>query len=196
MDNSIIINPVQVGNLLSEACNYQYTYLQRAIDYVKEQLAVISSPASFEKKPIIGNFSGGTPQRVYGFKIKNPKNLYSAWRLLRNDENKFITKRVTYDTFERNFIGKTITQKITWSESENCLHYFIDGIAGNLEGYGIGIEKEEGGKWIKASQVFEKEDGSSFDSEVLSHANRKPSKNQIERLNPIIIQMNKPSKKD
>jgi hypothetical protein len=108
-------------------------------------------------------------------------------------------KGLLFDTygknnFERNFTGKTIRQKITWLESENCLHYFIDGIAGNHPDQGTGIEEEEA-IWIKASQIFEKEGGLSFDSDSLSHANRKPTVKQIENLKDIITQFNKQPKR-
>ena len=191
-DDAIIIKPVQKGNLLSEACSYQYIYLQKAIDHLNEQLNVSSSLFVQKKEPLRKSYNREIHSRVNGFRIINQRNLFRTWEMLKSDEHKFIS--VTSNNFERNFTGKTIRQRIIWLESENCLHYFIDGIAGNHPDQGTGIEEEEA-IWIKASQIFEKEGGLSFDSDSLSHANRKPTVKQIENLNDIITQFNKQPKR-
>ncbi len=183
--------PIQNGRLLFKARLYQKKYLQKAIDYLNSQIQV-SLPASPRemkplKKSVIESHSVSN-----GFKIFNERNLSRAWELLTSDNHKFISDTVTYNNFERNFTGKTIRKRITWIESENCLHYFIDGISGNHSDQGSGIEKEDA-IWIKAAQVFEKENGSPFNSENLSHATRKPNGKQIENLNRIIAIINRQS---
>jgi hypothetical protein len=131
---------------------------------------------------------------VYGFRIKNQNNLLGAWRLLRNRKNKYISLGTSNDVFERNFTGKKVTKKIIWEGTDKCLHYFIDGIYGRRGNYGLGVEKEDGGQWKKASYCFIKEDGSRFDSGNLSRTKNPPTRD-MEKLNTIITQMNKQPKK-
>ena len=192
-DNALIVVPKQNGILLSEACNLQNIYLQKAIDHLNEQLNVSSSLFVQKKEPLRKSYNREINSRVNGFRIINQRNLYGAWELLKSDEHKFISDTVTSNNFERNFTGKTIRQRITWIESANCLHYFIDGIAGNHKDQGTGIEKEDD-IWIKASFVFEKEDKTPYNSHQLSHANRKPTDLQKGKLDQIIRQMNRQHK--
>jgi hypothetical protein len=189
-NKTTIVIPCQKGDLLSEASNLQYTYFSKAYDFLTSLLSDSGEMNSQRIK------SPEKKQRFhYGFTVKNPNNLPRAYDLLNKKDQKLIFTNVLYSIFEKNFTGKQTKNKITWIESENCLHYFIDGIYGKPGGYGIGIEIEEGGQWEKAAQVFEKEDGFPFDSEDLSHAARKPTESQIKALNAIILQMNKPTKK-
>lgn len=131
----------------------------------------------------------------YGFNVLNQRILLTVWKSLK--KNGFIANNLnSYDPFERNFTGGKITKRIKWLPSINSLHYFIDGISGENKELGIGI-KEEQERWIMASSVFEKKDGSLFNSDLLSHANRKPPIEQQRILNEIISLFNKqPIKKD
>lgn len=131
----------------------------------------------------------------YGFKIKNENNLNGAWLLLRNKKNKFIDPSVTYPTFRRNFTRKRITSRIIWTGSDNSLHFFIDGIYGTNKNYGLGVEKEDGGQWEKASECFVKKNGKTYNPKNLSRT-KDPTDKDKEKLTPIISNMNKLPKKD
>lgn len=194
-ERSIIVIPIQKGNVHSEASNLQYYYLTKAIDHFTKQLSaaeiISSTKKNLQKEDI--------KREAYGFKIKNPTILLGAWRLLRNNENKFIPQDITYEVFLNNFTGKKIKKKIMWISSDRCLHYFIDGIYGNTkETYGLGVEIEEDGQWNKASDCFCKIDNSSYDHGNLSRTKNPSNKKQIDILNIIIGQMIKqpPKKKD
>lgn len=130
-----------------------------------------------------------------GFKAKNPRNLYRVWEALRNKDNNFISSEVTFNNFERAFIGFEVKTKIVWSANDKCLHYFIDGIYGKPPNYGIGVEELEKGKgqWKKASGIFIKKDGAFYNPENLSRT-KDPLKVQKDKLSPIITQLNKPPK--
>jgi hypothetical protein len=193
---SLTVEPVQKGDLYSEASNIQYYYLNKAIDYLTEQRSVIITPYSTQTEFTSENKKEVVRRETVGFRIRNTNNLPRAFYLLRNAENKFISTDVTLSTFTRNFTGRHINRKIIWTESDKCLHYFIDGIYGKLGNYGLGVEEEDDGQWNKASDCFCKKDGSPYDSGNLSRT-KDPSKAQKEKLNIIIAQINKqPKKKD
>ena len=126
-----------------------------------------------------------------GFRTKNPTNLLTAWRLLRNKNYGFILRDKDYDTFVNNFTGKRIKKMITWIAFDKCLHYFINGIYGKLGNYGLGVEIEEDGQWNKASDCFCREDGSSYEPGNLSRTKDPTNKEQIDKLKIVIAQMNK-----
>jgi hypothetical protein len=128
-----------------------------------------------------------------GFVTKREYNLPRVFDLLKSDG--FIAHDEEERIFVRNFTGEKITKKVRWIKSENCLHYFIDGIYGVKPNYGIGVKEEEDGQWKKTIQVFEKKNKSSFSHEQLSHASRKPGKKYLEKLNLIIPLFNRPPKK-
>lgn len=189
-EKSVIVVPVQKGNIRSEASNLQYYYLKNAIDHFNKQLS--ETQASFISQ---GNLDRGIiskqeiKREALGFRIKNPRNLLSAWRLLR--ENGFISNEVIYDLFENNFTGKRIKKKIIWVSIDKCLHYFINGIYGVKDKYGLGVEIEEDGQWNKASDCFCGGDGSSYDPGNLSRTKDPTNKGQIDNLNIIIARINR-----